>query len=138
MAFTSQGTDIAVTTNPATGKLRRVWDTTGSNKGNPRFDSTEAHAVYISVFCRRAQYWGDPTGTLGSLAYTVFSNPKITPAALVSYVNDGLSPLVRGIPQRIVNPQVFAQRMLDVMNLTVTYQTPDGEQQTVTSSLRVV
>lgn len=135
MAFTSPGRDIAVRTNPVTGKLRRVWDTTGPNAGNPRFDDTSAHAVYLSVFCRRGQYWADTTGTFGSLVWSLMSDPKATPAKFVAYAADGLAPLVTA--GAIANPQAYATRTFDRMDALVTYSTPDGRPQAVRPSLPI-
>lgn len=135
MAFTSPGRDIAVRTNPATGKLRRQWDKSGPNAGNPRFDDTSAHAVYLSVFCRRAQYWADTTGTFGSLVYTLFNDPKATPAKFVAYASDGLAPLVTA--GLIAAPQAYAERTFDRMNTLVEYRTPDGKSQAVRPSLPI-
>jgi phage gp46-like protein len=135
MALTSQGSDIAVTVSPTSGKLRRVWDTTGPNAGNPRFDNTQAHAVWCSVFCLRNAYWGDTAGTFGSLVATLRQDPKATPAKFVGYAEDGLAPLVQ--QSRISNVQVFATRDFDRMDCEVDYQTPDAGQQTVRASLPI-
>lgn len=135
MAFTSTGRDIAVRINPLTGKLRRVFDTSGSNKGNPRFDDSEAHAVYLSVFAQRGAWWADPTGTFGSLVYTLFSDAKATPAKFVSYAQDGLEPLVTA--GRIADVKVYATRTFDRMDGTVLYKTPDGKPQEVRPSLPI-
>lgn len=133
MAFTSTGRDIAVRVNPLTGKLRRVWDTSGSNKGNPRFDDTEAHAVYVSVFCQRGAWWADSTGTFGSLVHTLFSDAKATPQKFVSYAEDALAPLVTA--GRIADPKAYAERSFDRLDGTVTYRTPDGKPQVARPSL---
>lgn len=133
MALTSQGSDIAVSVSPRSGKMRRIWDTTGSNSGNPRFDSTQAHAVWLSVFCLRNAYWADVTGTFGSLVATLRQDPKATPAKFVSYAQDGLASLVT--QARIKNVQVFATREFDRMDCEVDYQTPDGRLQVIRPSL---
>lgn len=135
MAFTSTGRDIAVKVNPLTGKLRRVWDTSGPNKGNPRFDDSEEHAVYVSVFCRRGAWWADSTGTFGSLMYTLFGDAKATPAKFVSYAQDALDPLV--VAGRIADPKAYATRSFDRMDGLVTYRTPDGKPQEVRPSLPI-
>lgn len=136
MAFTSLGRDIAVRSNPITGKLRRVWDTTGPNKGNPRFDDTENHAVYLSIFAHRGAWWADTIGTFGSLVYTLLNDPKATPTKFVTYANDGLAPLVTA--GRITNPKVYAERTFDRLNGLVQYQTLDGKPQEVRPSLPVI
>lgn len=133
MAFTSNGRDMAVRINPLTGKLRRIWDTSGPNKGNPRFDNSEAHAVYVSVFCQRGAWWADATGTFGSLVYTLFSDAKATPQKFVSYAQDGLDPLVTA--GRITEAEAYATRAYDRMDGTVTYRTPDGKEQEARPSL---
>lgn len=129
MAFTSTGRDIAVQSNPATGKLRRVWDTTGSNKGNPRFDDTSAHTVYLAVFCRRGQYWADAAGSFGSLVYTLISDPKATPKSFVSFATDGLARLVTA--GLISAPRAYATRTFDTLDALVEYQTPGGAAQAI-------
>ena len=136
MAFVPGGSDIAVKINPLNRKLRRIWDTTGPNKGNPRFDSTQEHAVYISIFARRNQYWADTTGTFGSLVYTLLQDLKATPAKFVSYATDGLAPLV--IAGKIAaNPAIFAEREFDRMNTLVQYKTQDGRPQEARPSLPI-
>jgi phage gp46-like protein len=135
MALTSQGSDIAVAVSPRSGRLRRIWDTSGTNKGNPRFDNTREHAVWVSVFCLRNAYWADSTGTFGSLVPTLRQDPKATPAQFVSYAEDGLQPLVS--QSRIFGVQVFATRSFDRMDCEVDYQTPDGGQQVIRPSLPI-
>lgn len=135
MALTSQGSDIAVKVSPTSGRLRRVWDMTGPNAGNPRFDNTQEHAVWLSVFCLRNAYWADTTGTFGSLVATLRQDPKATPVKFVSYAKDGLAALVIG--SRISNVQAFATRTFDRMDCEVDYQTPDGGQQVIRASLPI-
>ena len=103
--------------------------------GNPRFDDTAEHAVYISVFAQRGAWWADTSGTFGSLVYTLFSDPKATPAKFVSYASDALAPLVTA--GTIANPQAFAERSIDQMRTLVQYQTPDGKPQAVRPSLPI-
>lgn len=135
MAFTSTGRDIAVTVNANTGKLRRVWDTSGPNKGNPRFDDTAEHAVYISVFSQRGAWWADTTGTFGSLVFTLFNDAKATPQKFVNYAEDGLAPLVTA--GRIAEVKAFATRSFDRLDGLVTYKTPDGKPQQARPSLPI-
>lgn len=135
MAFTSPGRDIAVTVNPNTGKLRRVWDTSGPNKGNPRFDDTAEHAVFVSVFAQRGAWWADTTGTFGSFVMTLLNDQKATPAKFVSYARDGVAPLVTA--GRIADPQVYATRTFDRMDALLTYKTPDGKTQQIRPSLPI-
>lgn len=134
MAFVPAGDDIAVRVG-VRGRLRRIWDTSGPNKGNPRFDTTKEHAVWISVFAQRGQYWADTTGTFGSLIYTLPQDPKATPQKFVSYAQDGVAPLVTA--SRIQNPQAFATRTFDRLNGVLEYQTVDGKPQTVRPSLPI-
>lgn len=135
MSFTSQGRDIAVRTNPKSGKLRRIWDTDGPNNGNPQFDDTANHAVYLCVFCHRGKYWADTAGTFGSLVYTLPTDPKAVPAKFVAYANDGLAPLVTA--GLIVGPKAYATRTVDRMDCLVQYQTPDKRPQQIRPTLPV-
>ena len=135
MSFVPGGDDIAVRVDPISGRLRRIWDTSGANKGNPRFDSSKENSVWISVWSRRNQYWADTTGTFGSLVYTLLQDPRATPQKFVSYAQDGLQPLVTA--SRIVNPQAFATRTLDRLNGVVEYQTPEGRDRAVRPSLPI-
>lgn len=135
MAFVPAGDDIAVRVG-ASGRLRRIWDTTGPNKGNPRFDTTKEHAVWISVFARRGQYWADQTGTFGSLVYTLPQDPKATPQKFVSYAEDGVAPLVA--LSRIQNPKAYATRTFDRLSGVLEYQTADGKPQAIRPSLPII
>jgi phage gp46-like protein len=133
----SDGLDIAVRVNPRTGKLRRVWDTAGPNKGNPRFDDDRHHAVWSQLFTRQGEYFADESGTHGSLLHTVSEGAAAqTPDRAAGYAEQSLAVLVqRGVimPAPRVSATAPSPSRLD---LYVTFRAPNVDRdQTVAAPL---
>lgn len=95
--LTSVGADISVRVDPISGKLRRVWSTTGTNRGNPEFDDTRHHTVYTNMFTRAGSGIADETDTLGSQLPLVLEAGlrSSTPEAAVAAMEEALRNLER-------------------------------------------
>lgn len=104
--FTSNGADITLVEsqrNP--GRMDFVFDESGTNKGNPRFDSTRTHAVLTTVMSRKrgkapgskveeGGYYWDDTGLRGTLVWTVKYDRLATRSQLVAAGEDAGAQLV--------------------------------------------
>lgn len=110
MAFTSKGIDIELKPSPSRpGRRTFDWDTSGPNKGNPKFGNSRAHAVISCLVSwkrgrRRGSkveeggtFW-DESGQRGTLIWTVTHDTLATGSQLLAYAEDAGRQLVaRGI-----------------------------------------
>ena len=104
--FTSGGADITLVDsqrNP--GRMDFVFDDSGTNKGNPRFDDTRTHSVLTTVMSRKrgkapvsrveeGGYYWDDTGFRGTLAWTIKFDRLATRSQLVAAAEDAGGQLV--------------------------------------------
>ena len=105
MALTSIGPDVALKRNDSTGRFDFDVSTSGSNKGNPKMDSTRTHAVMTTVFSwkrgKRAGdrvesggYYWDTSGRRGTLLWTVVQDTAATRSRLLSCADDARQQLI--------------------------------------------
>lgn len=88
MSFRPAGRDIAVITT-AEGKLDVVLDSSGPNKGNPRFGNDGAHALITRIFRRKGKYYWDRTGQSGTDLHLIKDDRQSTPSKMQAAVEDG-------------------------------------------------
>jgi len=98
MALQFTGRDLALKRDPLTGKFDFVISSSGPNKGNPVLDDTRTHAVLTSLMSRKrgsrmgsapqGGYYYDPTGSRGSLIWTIGQDKLSTPSQLKAYGED--------------------------------------------------
>lgn len=99
------GIDVALQRNDATGKFDLVLSTSGPNKGNPKLESTRAHAVLTTLVSRKrgqrggsdtaeGGYYFDPYNRRGSLLWSVTQDRLSTVSQLTAYADDAGQQLV--------------------------------------------
>ena len=140
MALTSVGPDIGLARVPTTGKFDFDMSASGSNKGNPKLDSTRTHSVMTTVYSRKrgrapgdkqesGGYYCDLSGRRGTLLWTVTQDRNSTRSQLISAAEDGLQQLVD--EKLIVSfPTPDAQRVgvnLGRWGLIIQWTTPTGD-----------
>lgn len=149
MALTSQGPDIALKRNPATGRFDFDVSQTGTNKGNPRLTDDRTHAVMTTLFSwkRGARagdkvesggYYWDRSGRRGTLLWTVIQDTDATRSQLLSAADDARQQLVDD--RLITSLNAEAERApvsggLRRWSLYVTYTLPTGERKSERLSL---
>ena len=140
MALTSVGPDIGLVRVPTTGRFDFDMSTSGSNKGNPKLDSSRTHMVMTTVYSRKrgrapgdkvesGGYYFDTSGRRGSKLWTVTQDRFSTRSQLISAAEDGLQQLVD--ERQIVSfPTPDAQRVgvnLGRWGLLIQWSTPSGD-----------
>lgn len=98
MALQFTGRDLALKRDPQTGKFDFRISSSGPNKGNPVLDDTRTHAVLTNLMSRKrgsrmgsapqGGYYYDPTGSRGSLLWTIGQDKLSTPSQLKAYGED--------------------------------------------------
>ena len=98
MALQHTGRDIALQRDPLSGKYDLVFSASGPNKGNPVLDDSRTHAVLTNLLSQKrgsrmgsapqGGYYYDPTGSRGSLLWTISQDKLSTPSQLRSYGED--------------------------------------------------
>ncbi len=97
---TTQGKDVALVRNDATGRWDLDFQTSGPSKGNPRLSSDGTHAVLTTLLswkrgtrpgAKSAEggYYYDPQNRRGTLLWTVSMDRMSTPSQLKAYADDG-------------------------------------------------
>lgn len=112
--FRPLGIDIALKPSQRRpGRFDLDWETSGPNKGNPRFDNDRQHAVLTLLTARKrgrrvgsrveeGGYYWDETGERGTLIWTVQYDRLATASQLRAYAEDGGAQLVaRGIVETL-------------------------------------
>ena len=133
MSFRPAGTDIAVITN-AEGWPDIVFDTTGPNKGNPRYDNTRAHALFSRIFRKKGRYYWDRTGQSGTLLHTVKDDRQAAAARIQSAVEDGADQIKAR--RLIVRYEVAVQRLRPGLYQWSIGWTPTGAQKSEQRTFR--
>ena len=98
MALQHTGRDLALRRDPLTGKFDLVISSAGPNRGNPVLDDSRTHAVLTNLMSRKrgsrlgsqpqGGYYYDPTGSRGSLIWTIGQDKLSTPSQLRAYGED--------------------------------------------------
>ncbi len=126
MSFTRPGKDVAIVSDPATGKVDFTFDDTN----NFAFDNMSEHAVASLLVEHRGEWWADTTGKRGSQIHTVRELRRSTPSALEAFADEALqratdASIVQGIPE------VHARMKRNGATIEVRYKAPDGTDRTL-------
>lgn len=87
----TNGRDITLERNPATGLHGFAWD----SSGNPEFSDDMSHAVSSLIVEWRGKWWADDTGRRGSNLYLLTEIRKASTDEARVYVEEALDPLVK-------------------------------------------
>ena len=122
MPITTKGTDLRLTLDSATG----LYDIADTDDGNPEEVSDESHAVLVSLYARLGEWFGDQSGSYGSLLHTVTQDSPETASKLEAYALEGLQPLIDERRLR-PGPRVRATRIgAGNYRVEVDYETVSG------------
>ena len=139
MSFSPTGVDIELVRNINTGRFDLDFETSGPNKGNPRFSNSRSHAVLSILVSKKRDpitgdggYYFDRTGTRGTFLYKVRYDRLSTGSQLKSYAEDGGQQLISRILITSFSSSP-TKKPNGGWNLSVSWSTPTGNFQNVLS-----
>lgn len=102
--LTANGLDVALKRTPR-GRFDLDFDTSGSNKGNPKLSNERHHAAAVALFTHKrgkrpgdktygGGYYYDTSGRFGTLLWTVTQDGTTTRSQLISAVQDAGQQLI--------------------------------------------
>lgn len=132
----TQGRDVALVRQSATGKFDLSFATSGPSRGNPLLDNTRTHAVLTTLVSWKrgtrpgsqvseGGYIWDTQNRRGTLIWTVTQDRMATPSQLKAYAEDGMQQLVDS--KQIASFTAAATRVRPgQLRVDVSWANPDG------------
>lgn len=117
------GKDVLLEVNPRTRRFTLVWP----DNGDPEFSDSEVHAVLGRLFQKKGRYWADTTGREGSTLHEITEDRVGTESAIKSAAEGALAPLLEDGRLTSLTAEV-TRTPSNIPYLSVTWSTPDGEQ----------